>query len=212
MCVFSFDLCTLKKAAESHATSRNERKQDPDVSAGKTEEELWEEVKQIWAKVQQTVDPDGDPQRSNLVVKRTGWKTVRIFVSSTFNDFHAEREVLIKEVRENNPQIRVGLNDIPYHLLEWTLPSRVAPGSDIVLIVTNQHKRIWPAHGGGGGESPPARRLEISIPVSGYRGIGLPMYTWQIFLGGKNIGKNSFPNINLPEYYPNNAQITRLDL
>ena len=34
----------------------------------------------------------------NLVVKRSGWKTVRIFVSSTFKDFHAEREVLVKKV------------------------------------------------------------------------------------------------------------------
>ena len=34
----------------------------------------------------------------NLVVKRSGWKTIRIFVSSTFRDFHQEREVLIKKV------------------------------------------------------------------------------------------------------------------
>ena len=34
----------------------------------------------------------------SLVVKRSGWKTVRIFVSSTFKDFHAEREVLVKKV------------------------------------------------------------------------------------------------------------------
>ena len=36
---------------------------------------------------------------SNLVVKRTGWKTIRVFVSSTFRDFHMEREVLVKKVR-----------------------------------------------------------------------------------------------------------------
>ena len=33
-----------------------------------------------------------------LVVKRRGWKTVRIFVSSTFRDFHQERECLVKRV------------------------------------------------------------------------------------------------------------------
>lgn len=33
-----------------------------------------------------------------LVVKRRGWKTVRIFVSSTFKDFQHEREVLVKKV------------------------------------------------------------------------------------------------------------------
>ena len=30
--------------------------------------------------------------------KRTGWKTVRVFVSSTFRDFHYERDVLVKKV------------------------------------------------------------------------------------------------------------------
>jgi len=33
-----------------------------------------------------------------LIVKRRGWKTVRIFVSSTFRDFHHERECLVKKV------------------------------------------------------------------------------------------------------------------
>lgn len=33
------------------------------------------------------------------VQNRRGWKTIRLFVSSTFKDFHAEREVLVKEVR-----------------------------------------------------------------------------------------------------------------
>ena len=32
------------------------------------------------------------------VKNRRGWKTIRLFVSSTFRDFHAEREVLVKEV------------------------------------------------------------------------------------------------------------------
>ena len=34
----------------------------------------------------------------NLVVRRSGWKTVRVFVSSTFKDFHPERETLVKKV------------------------------------------------------------------------------------------------------------------
>ena len=53
-------------------------------------------VDQVWKKVHETVEaikkvnlePDTSP----------GWKTVRIFVSSTFKDFHSEREVLVKEV------------------------------------------------------------------------------------------------------------------
>lgn len=42
-----------------------------------------------------------DPQ-ANLVIRRTGWKTIRIFVSSTFKDFHQEREILVKKVRLKN--------------------------------------------------------------------------------------------------------------
>ena len=34
-----------------------------------------------------------------LVIRRRGWKSIRIFVSSTFRDFHQEREVLVKKVR-----------------------------------------------------------------------------------------------------------------
>ena len=33
--------------------------------------------------------------------KREGWQTIRIFVSSTFKDFHAEREILVKKVQIN---------------------------------------------------------------------------------------------------------------
>ena len=31
-----------------------------------------------------------------------GWKTVRVFVSSTFTDMHSEREILIKKVISNS--------------------------------------------------------------------------------------------------------------
>ena len=43
--------------------------------------------------------PKGAPNPyKDLVVRRTNWKTIRIFVSSTFKDFHREREILVKEV------------------------------------------------------------------------------------------------------------------
>ena len=57
----------------------------------KTVEECWEEV---------------DRQCINYSKPRTargqgdgpGWKTVRVFVSSTFTDFFCEREILVKKV------------------------------------------------------------------------------------------------------------------
>ena len=52
-------------------------------------------VEQTWHQVSKTMSKGTSKK---LVVKRSGWKTVRVFVSSTFKDFHAEREVLVKEV------------------------------------------------------------------------------------------------------------------
>ena len=54
-------------------------------------------VQQTWDAVHRTVDGKGKGGKK-LVIKRSGWKTVRVFVSSTFKDFHAEREILVKEV------------------------------------------------------------------------------------------------------------------
>lgn len=56
-------------------------------------------VDEMWAIVKATSD------KSSIKVEptknRKGWRTIRVFVSSTFKDFHQEREVLVKEVREN---------------------------------------------------------------------------------------------------------------
>ena len=58
---------------------------------------------EAWDQVQATVEKVTgrglfQGMRSNLVIRRTGWKTIRIFVSSTFKDFHQEREILVKKV------------------------------------------------------------------------------------------------------------------
>ena len=42
---------------------------------------------------------DADKISLKPATSRKGWKTIRLFVSSTFKDFHQEREVLVKEVR-----------------------------------------------------------------------------------------------------------------
>lgn len=51
---------------------------------------------EMWAIVKDTSDREGiqiEPMKN-----RKGWRTIRVFVSSTFKDFHPEREVLVKEV------------------------------------------------------------------------------------------------------------------
>ena len=55
------------------------------------------EPEEMWAIVKGTSDREGiqiEPTKN-----RKGWRTIRIFVSSTFKDFHQEREVLVKEVK-----------------------------------------------------------------------------------------------------------------
>ena len=52
---------------------------------------------EMWAIVNRTSDKESiqiEPTKN-----RKGWRTIRVFVSSTFKDFHPEREVLVKEVR-----------------------------------------------------------------------------------------------------------------
>ena len=56
-------------------------------------EALWEQVEKSHVPVRKIAGPQSD-----LANSRTGWKTVRIFVSSTFKDFHQEREILVKKV------------------------------------------------------------------------------------------------------------------
>ena len=47
-------------------------------------------IEASWEQAEKSVKKIGD--------RKTGWKTVRIFVSSTFSDFHQEREILVKKV------------------------------------------------------------------------------------------------------------------
>jgi len=64
------------------------------------QEEAYREisVEDVWLEAENTVDPH-PPSLQDQETQRTGWHTVRIFVSSTFRDFHTERDLLVKKVR-----------------------------------------------------------------------------------------------------------------
>lgn len=47
-----------------------------------------------------------------------GWKTVRVFISSTFSDMHAERDWLVKRVF---PQLRERLEKYRIYLIDIDL-------------------------------------------------------------------------------------------
>ena len=53
-------------------------------------------VDDVWLEADKTVY--SSPPSLCQQTQRTGWHTVRIFVSSTFRDFHTERDVLVKKV------------------------------------------------------------------------------------------------------------------
>ena len=57
------------------------------------------DITQAWERAWKTVETKKiGGMEKKLVVRRRGWKTVRVFVSSTFRDFHQEREALVKKV------------------------------------------------------------------------------------------------------------------
>lgn len=73
-----------------------------------------------WLQVCETLDvPKGKKfSDKNLIQNRSGWKTVRIFVSSTFKDFMHEREVLVKQVF---PDLRAWCEKRRLHLVDCDL-------------------------------------------------------------------------------------------
>ncbi|XP_065653579.1 TPR repeat-containing protein DDB_G0287407-like isoform X2 [Hydra vulgaris] len=78
-------------------------------------------IEEMWSIVKKTSDREAiivEPLKS-----RKGWRTIRIFVSSTFKDFHQEREVLVKEVF---PDLRLWCEQRKLRLVEcdlrWGVP------------------------------------------------------------------------------------------
>jgi len=59
-----------------------------------------EKVRRCWEEIeQQCIDGERIESRQEEEMEDTGgWRTVRVFVSSTFTDFHSERETLVKKV------------------------------------------------------------------------------------------------------------------
>ena len=98
-----------KESARTEHDSENERiGHDSESERINTEEFTslsYEEVaalrptdpENMWAIVKKSSDTNRE-WKLDSVKNRRGWKTIRLFVSSTFRDFHAEREALVKEV------------------------------------------------------------------------------------------------------------------
>ncbi|XP_063313166.1 telomerase protein component 1-like [Pelobates fuscus] len=85
------------------------------------------DVSQMWDEIN-SLPPVKLPD-SSLPPVNTGWTTVRVFVSSTFEDFNSEREVLIKQVF---PALREWCESLSMCLVEcdlrWGIPQDTPSG------------------------------------------------------------------------------------
>ena len=114
----------LTKLKLNRPVSAQKQKQKGFINAQKSLDLTYEnaakivpkDIDEMWAIVKKTSD------KQAITVKplknRKGWKTIRIFVSSTFKDFHEEREVLVKEVF---PDLRLWCEQRKLRLVECDL-------------------------------------------------------------------------------------------
>lgn len=72
-------------------------------------------VKDCWRKIEDQRQCELAERRNKKVSdgQSRGWKTIRVFVSSTFTDMHSEREILIKKVI----CVALMLYDLYYHFV-----------------------------------------------------------------------------------------------
>lgn len=63
-----------------------------------SDEEIQAVVDKCWKEIEESCTSMFDNRSRKTVDITTGWKVVRLFVSSTFADYHAEREMLVKKV------------------------------------------------------------------------------------------------------------------
>lgn len=68
-----------------------------------TEDEANDIVNECWENIERTCGISVKTDQN--LVHGTGWRVVRLFVSSTFADYHAERELLVKKVFSDTCQM-----------------------------------------------------------------------------------------------------------
>ncbi len=98
--IFDDDETQERKAAEKkrEAKQRKRMASVQGVISRPTDEQSIITVKQCWQRITQQVK-ESDTQGRNRHQKTAGsTDVIRIFVSSTFTDFNAERDILVKEV------------------------------------------------------------------------------------------------------------------
>lgn len=92
----------MDNSAEKQTTGHANTSGDDEllnVLAQASDEEIQKVVDKCWQDIENTCRNQRDTTSSpSPELKTKGWRVVRLFVSSTFADYHAEREVLVKKV------------------------------------------------------------------------------------------------------------------
>ncbi|ESO89196.1 hypothetical protein LOTGIDRAFT_154286 [Lottia gigantea] len=105
-----------------------------------TKLEIYDKLRKCWNVIDSQCYNDTKNEKKEKKklkpVKAGGWRTVRIFVSSTFTDFYNEREILVKQVfpelREWCESRRIQLIDCD---LRWGVPKDTTTGETIAICL-----------------------------------------------------------------------------
>ena len=94
----------LEKQTTGHAKTSGVDKL-LNVLAKASDEEIEKVVDKCWQDIESTCRDQRKRRSLSTELETKGWRVVRLFVSSTFADYHAEREVLVKKVRFTSVRI-----------------------------------------------------------------------------------------------------------
>lgn len=104
--------------------------------------QVWEEVISPESPRDQAGSPPLKPREPGIA---SPWRTVRVFISSTFRDMHAERDHLVRivfaELRERCTKRQLHLVDLD---LRWGIPEEDAEQGKILEVVLDEIERSRP--------------------------------------------------------------------
>lgn len=90
-----------KNTKENKSTGKQQKIPPDGVSSGVNDgSTMAERVESSWAVIEDQRIREMKRRGNSRIRKQiSGWKTIRVFVSSTFTDMHSEREILVKKVK-----------------------------------------------------------------------------------------------------------------
>lgn len=98
--------------------------------------EIIQTVEKCWEQIGSQCEKYGNQTKDRSIVTGEGWRTVRVFVSSTFTDFFCEREALVKKVF---PELREWCRERMLYLIDcdlrWGVPKDTVTADTIAICL-----------------------------------------------------------------------------